>query len=52
LIPCYQARLDELKAILKADKPAREAAQRMIEQAKNGIEELIDMSLTMKPKSQ
>lgn len=44
LIPGYQARLDELKAILKADKPAREAAQRMIEQAKNGIEELIDMS--------
>jgi hypothetical protein len=44
LIPGYQARLDELKAILRADKPAREAAQRMIEQAKNGIEELIDMS--------
>lgn len=44
IIPGYAARLEEFKAALRADKPAREAEQRMIELAKNGIEELIEMS--------
>ncbi|HBM2815719.1 TPA: hypothetical protein LU109_003631 [Enterobacter hormaechei subsp. xiangfangensis] len=42
LIEPYKARLDALKAEFNRDKPAREAERQLIEQAKNGIEDLID----------